>query len=100
MSENAGDLFRRFGDHRDAIAHFLLSRDGATSHVYLAEGEALQEYSMASAVLLRYAEVALSALRSFYQKHLNSRLLLGSVLPEIRHRGRYVVKEPKAGTGS
>lgn len=54
---------------RDAIAHFLIERDGADVHVYLAEGAQYQMYSTASAALLHYAHLSLEELRLFYVKN-------------------------------
>jgi hypothetical protein len=91
--DTAGDLFDKFRDYRNAIAHFLIDGDEGEAHVYIADGAAWREYSMASSMLLKYASLAIEELRQFYGKHFEARLSRGSVLPERRHRNRYVIRE-------
>jgi hypothetical protein len=90
----ANDLFRKMRDTRNAIAHFLLEGDERQSHVYLADGNAFQHYSISAAVLLRYARQALDDLRQFYQQHLEDRFMIGSVYPMLEHRDRFIVFDP------
>ena len=90
----ANDLFRKMKDTRNAIAHFLLEGKKGQEHVYLADGEAFHAYSIAAAVLLRYARQALTDLKAFYQKHLGERFAIGSVLPMLEHRDRFIVVDP------
>jgi len=39
------DLFERFRDHRNAIAHFLMEGEQGQAHVYLADGVMIRTYS-------------------------------------------------------
>jgi hypothetical protein len=87
-----GDLFNKLGDYRDAIAHFLIERDGAESHVYLADGKQLQEYSIAASALLRYAHRVLEDLRLFYVKHPDLNKNWGMILPTPENRDQFIVR--------
>ena len=86
-----GDLFARLADHRDATAHFLIEREGAESHVYLADGIHLRDYAIAAAALLRYAHRLLEDLRLFYVKYpgLYGR---GMMLPTTQNRDQFIVR--------
>lgn len=87
----AGDLFNRLADHRNAIAHFLIDRDGTESHVYVADGRQLSVYAAGAAALLRYAHRVLDDLRLFYIDHIG--LTQGAtILPTPEHRDRFIVK--------
>jgi hypothetical protein len=85
------DLFHKLKHMRDGIAHFLIEHEGANTHVYLADGHELQNYSVSAAALLYYAHGALEGLRSFYTKEIGS-IPLGSVLPTIEQRDRFIVR--------
>ena len=89
----ANDLFKKFGDARNGIAHFLFDADSGEHHMYLADGGTFQHYSVASAVLLRYARQALEDLREFYRVHLHTRRMIGSVLPTDSRDERFVVTD-------
>jgi hypothetical protein len=90
------DLFNRLGDLRDAIAHFLIERDGAESHVYLADGMQLHMYAMGASALLRYAHRVLEELRLFYVRHLSLRQR-GMVLPMPENRDQFIVRAQDHG---
>lgn len=88
---HAGELFDRLADARHAIAHFLIERDGGDSHVYVADGQQLQQYAVGSAGLLRYAHRLLEVLRLFCVQH----ALLGrgpAVLPVPGNREQFAVR--------
>lgn len=84
------DLFHRLKDMRDAIAHFLIEREGSDLHVYLAEGAELENYSTAAAALLHYSHRTLEECRPFYTQHLES--LRGLVLPMVQNRDQFIVR--------
>jgi hypothetical protein len=93
--QKANELFAKMRDARNAIAHFLFEgEEGREGHLYLADGVAFQHYSVGATVLLRYASQALDDLRSFYSQHLESRHLVGSILPMPQHRDRFIVVDP------
>ena len=86
----AQDLYHEFRDLRDAIAHFLIERDGADVHVYLAEGPQFYIYSTASSALLYYASLSLEQLRLFYVQRIGQR---GSqILPMVQSRDQFIVR--------
>ena len=60
-------------DLRDAIAHFLIEREGSDVHVYLAEGVQLYTYSTVGSALLHYAHLSLERLRMFYTQNVGQR---------------------------
>lgn len=89
------DLYHRLRDLRDAIAHFLIEREGADIHVYLAEGAELHRYSTAGSALLHYAHLSLEELRHFYSKHVPQR---GShILPMIQNKAQFIVRASSFG---
>lgn len=91
----AQDLYHKLRDMRDAIAHFLIEREGADIHVYLAEGAQLQMYSTASAALLHYAHLSLEALRMFYVENVG---MSGShILPMLQYREKFIVRASDFG---
>jgi hypothetical protein len=91
----AQDLYHKLRDMRDAVAHFLIEREGADIHVYLAEGAQLQMYSTASAALLHYAHLSLEALRMFYVDNVGT---MGShILPMPQYREKFIVKASDFG---
>lgn len=94
--KKAGDLFKRLGDPRDAIAHFLVDKGGAESHVYVADGMELRQYSVGASALLRYAHRVLEELRLFYIKHLGF-TQGGMILPTPENRDLFVVKAEDYG---
>jgi hypothetical protein len=88
--QTAQDLYHKLRDLRDAIAHFLIERDGADIHVYLAEGAQLYVYSTAAAALLHYAHLSLESLRMFYTQNVGQR---GShILPMVQYRDQLIVR--------
>lgn len=91
----ASDLFAKMKDTRNAIAHFLVEGDHGEAHLYLADGAAFQAYSTTATILLRYARQALDDLRRFYSEHLQERHMIGSVLPMIEQRDRFIVRDPR-----
>ncbi len=91
----AQDLFNKFRDARNAIAHFLVEGDEGESHVYLADGTQIRSYSLGAAALLRYAQRSIGELRRFYNAHLQTRFLAGAVLPGLENRDRFVIRDTR-----
>jgi hypothetical protein len=86
----ANELFAKWKEARNGIAHFLLEGE-EQGHVYLADGNAFQHYSIGATILLRYARQALDDLRAFYGQHLQGRHMVGSIYPMIQHRDQFIV---------
>jgi hypothetical protein len=92
---NAHDLYGKFTDMRNAIAHFLFKEGDQSGHVYLADGRNLEIYSAAAASLLHYGHLMLEELRLFYAKHLP---MLGSqILPMPSYREKFIVRASDYG---
>ena len=92
----AGDLFNKLSDQRDAIAHFLIEKDGTESHAYLADGGQLQAYAIGASALLRYAHRVLEELRLFCSQRIP--FARGSmVLPMPQNRNQFVVRATDYG---
>jgi hypothetical protein len=92
---NAQDLYGKFTNMRNAIAHFLFKEGEQTGHVYLADGRHLEIYSAAAASLLHYGHLMLEELRHFYVKHLPMR---GSqILPMPSYREKFIVRASDYG---
>jgi hypothetical protein len=90
----AQDLYHKLRDLRDAIAHFLIEREGADIHVYLAEGAQLHIYSTAASALLHYAHLSLEELRMFYTQHIP---LGGHILPMVQYKDQFIVRASAFG---
>ena len=94
--KKAKDLFDRLAEQRNAIAHFLIERDGQESHVYVADGSHLHAYAVGSAALLRYAHRILEELRLFCTR--NVPFFVGSaILPTPQNRHQFIVKAAEYG---
>jgi len=92
---NVQDLYGKFADMRNAVAHFLLKGEEQDAHVYLADGRHLEVYSAAAASLLHYSHLMLEELRQFYVKHLP---MLGSqILPMPSYREKFIVRASDYG---
>ena len=91
----AANLFERLRKHRNGIAHFLIEGEQRQAHVYLASGEMVHEYSLGAAVLLRYAARIIKDLHHFYTVQLEDRLSLGSILPTLEDRDRFIIRSPR-----
>lgn len=89
----ARDLFERFREHRNAIAHFLVEGEQGQAHVYLADGLMIRTYSVGAVALLKYAHRTLEELRLFYTASLAPVFMRGMVLPLPQQRDRYVVRD-------
>jgi len=87
------DLFERFREHRNAIAHFLIEGEQGQSHVYLADGLMIRTYSMGAVALLKYAHRTLQELRLFFTAHIEQFFMRGMVLPLPEQRDRYIVRD-------
>jgi hypothetical protein len=87
----ASDLFEKLGDQRDAIAHFLIEREGAESHVYVADGRQLHVYAVGAAALLRYAHRVLEELRLFCSNRIPF-AQGGMILPMPQNRDQFTVR--------
>jgi hypothetical protein len=86
-----GDLFNKLAEQRDAIAHFLIEREGEESHVYVADGAQLRAYAIGSSALLRYAHRVLEDLRLFCNRGVS--FFSGSaILPLPENRDQFVVR--------
>lgn len=88
---HAADLFNKLGEQRDAIAHFLIEREGAESHVYVADGRQLHAYAVGSSALLRYAHRVLDELRLFCTQRIPF-VRGGMILPLPQNRDQFVVR--------
>lgn len=92
----AQDLFHKLRYMRDAIAHFLITHDGRDMHVYLADGQALQHYSICAAAMLHYAHLTLEELRLFYTSKIGA-ITRGSILPTVENKDQFVVRASDFG---
>jgi len=90
----AADLFGKLRELRNGIAHFLFEGQQGYAHTYLARGEVVLTYSLGGAVLLRYAARAIDDLRIFCNRHLQSHLFRGSILPLREIRDRFNIRTP------
>jgi hypothetical protein len=93
--KTAQDLYHKAKDFRDAIAHFLIEREGADVHVYLAEGTELYRYSTIGSALLHYAHLSLERLRLFYTQKVGR--MGGQILPMVQNRDQFIARASEFG---
>jgi len=91
----ASHLFDRMATHRNGIAHFLIQGKERDFHMYLAAPAVIQEYWLGSTALLKYANIAIDALREFYTRHIEQHLMRGQILPMLDHREDFDVRPPR-----
>lgn len=87
---NLKDFYGAVADLRDAISHFVITREGEKQHIYLASGEELHRYSAAGSALLHYSHISIQALNVFYNRYLHSKC--GSVLPLVQNRDQFIIR--------
>jgi hypothetical protein len=92
--KKANELFEKFRQPRNAISHFLVQGDEGEGHVFLADGQAFQHYSIGATVLLKYARQAIDDLRLHYNRHISAHHEIGSVYPMLTHREQFIVLDP------
>lgn len=85
------DLHSKLKEMRNMVAHFLLTGGQEMPPLHTSDGLSYRVFSSAAAALLHYGITALQELASFFQRHLASKVLLGSVLPMTEHREHYRV---------
>lgn len=66
--KNSNQLFDYLTEMRNRIAHFLLKPQREVLPLW--DGRQFRQYSLASALLLHYADAELKALSLFYETHL------------------------------
>lgn len=86
------DVVEAFRGLRNRVAHFLVEDESPNPTVDLSEGWTYQEYCMASAIVLRFVVESFRELRLYHARHLEGKLSIGSVHPEVRSRERYVLR--------
>jgi len=88
--KTVNDLYAKFTDHRNRIAHFLLK--GERNAISLSHGKIYYEYALGGAVLLHYAHTALSGLVQLFNQHLFDKISVGSILPLPSNRNAFMIK--------
>lgn len=86
-----GDLHGRLTGMRNMVAHFLLARGEKAPPLHTSDGYSYQAYSSAAAVLLHCGIRAIHELSLFFQEHLGSKVMIGTVLPMQDQRDKYRV---------
>lgn len=96
-----GDLHGKLTKLRNMVAHFLLTSGEAAPPLHTSDGYSYQTFSSAAAVLLHYGVGTLRDLSLFFQQHLGSKVLVGSVLPLQAQREKYrvVIRSPSETPG-
>ena len=85
-----GDLWKKFTEARNRIAHYFLSNDNRPLH--FSDGKTYNEYSIASGVFLYHSNLALVDLAMYFNKNLSSKLARGSILPMKEQKDRFCIK--------
>lgn len=92
--KNADDFWKKTTDLRNRAAHFLLK--GEERPISFSDGNAFAEFGIVAAVLLHYSHLAYTQLAAYLSTRLGGKLHIGSVLPEVESRSRYVLRaDPK-----
>lgn len=85
-----GDLWKKFTESRNRIAHYFLSNDARPLH--FSHGKTYMEYSIASGVLLYHSNLALTDLVMYFNKNLSSKLARGSILPIKEQKDDFCIR--------
>jgi hypothetical protein len=91
------DLWKKFTDLRNTIAHFFLNDNDAPLH--FSDGYTYYEYSLAGAVLLYHANIAFSELTRFFNEKLSSQLARGRILPMQEYKDIFVIRPDNPNNG-
>ena len=87
---NANDLWRKFTDLRNQVAHYFTK--GKDYPLHLSHGHTYSEYSLASAILLHYSNITFKNLVIFFNKNLSGKLAAGSILPMREYRDKFIIR--------
>lgn len=85
-----GDLWKKYTEPRNRIAHFFLKKDDRPLN--FSHGQTYNEYSIASGILLYHSNLAFVDLVMFFNKYLNSKLAMGSILPMKEQKENFCIK--------
>ena len=85
-----GDLWNKFTEIRNRVAHFFLKDDDRPLH--FSHGPTYSEYSVVGAVLLYHSNVAFSELAQFFSQNLGDKLLRGSILPLKENKDQFIIR--------
>ena len=86
---NVEDFWKKLGEMRNGVAHFLLDGSGAVS---FSDGGMYHLYSLSAAALLHYSHESFRDLYKFVTDNLDSVLLRGSILPLPEIRTRFIIR--------
>jgi hypothetical protein len=88
---NAAALLKEFNGARNAVAHFLLTKD-VTQPLHISDGTIYRNYSCAGALLLFYAHRAVTDLMVYYNQFIYHHLARGKILILPEDKQHYVVR--------
>ena len=88
--KNMNDLWQKFTPLRNHVAHFFTKSSGRALH--LSSGHSYMEYSVASAILLFYANQTFDSLLLYFNHNLSGKLSIGSILPMPDKRERFIIR--------
>ena len=84
-----GDLWERFSEPRNRVAHFFLNNDDVPLH--FSYGPTYCEYSLAGAVLLHHSDLAFKELAKFFNENLSGKVAKGMILPMKENKDQFIL---------
>lgn len=88
-----GELWSKFTELRNRVAHFFLKDNDRPLH--FSHGYTYYEYSLAAALLLHYANIAFAELSLFFNTKLSAPLMRGTILPLKENRETFIIRSEK-----
>lgn len=85
-----GDLWSKFKEDRNRVAHFFLKDDD--NPLNFSNGYTYNDYSMISAILLYHSNIAFTDLLGFFNKNLMFKMSKGSILPLAEEKDKFILK--------
>ena len=88
--QKIGDLYNKFSDLRNRVAHFLLKNDDRP--LLFSDGPTYYEYSLAGAVLLYHSNLAYKELVSYFTQKFSEKLARGMILPLNKNKDQFILR--------
>lgn len=88
--QKISDLFNKFSELRNRVAHFFLKNDDRP--LLFSHGPTYYEYSLAGAVLLYYSNLAYKELANYFTQKLSGKLARGMILPLKKNKDQFILR--------
>jgi len=88
--QKISDLFNKFSELRNRVAHFFLKNDDRP--LLFSHGPTYYEYSLAGAVLLYHSNLAYKELANYFTQKLSGKLARGMILPLKKNKDQFILR--------